>query len=291
MSKERFDELSKLLQPYVAAKRQVGPNGVIPFDLKLSIALRYFAGSSPLDFIASHGISHSSIWNLIWRIVNAINECEQLQIRFPTDHSIQRQIAASFKEKSQVGFDNCIGCIDGLLICTEKPMEKFTHMMKTGSRAFYCGQKIQFGYNMQAVCDSEGRFLSVWINHPASASDFIFFLQSKLYTKLTTPGFSDGHVIFGDNAYVSTEYMVTPYKNVRAGVKDDFNFFHSQLQINIEHAFGMLVKKWAILQKPLPCQMGPTKQLALIMALCQLHNFLFWGRWPTGTLWQCSGQF
>jgi hypothetical protein len=118
-----------------------------------------------------------------------------------------------------------------------------------------------------------------------------FFLQSKLYTKLTTPGFSDGHVIFGDNAYVSTEYMVTPYKNVRAGVKDDFNFFHSQLQINIEHAFGMLVKKWAILQKPLPCQMGPTKQLALIMALCQLHNFLFWGRWPTGTLWQCSGQF
>jgi hypothetical protein len=71
MSKERFDELSELLQPYVAAKHQVGPNGIIPFDLELSIALRYFAGGSPLDFIASHGISHSSIWNLIWRIVNA----------------------------------------------------------------------------------------------------------------------------------------------------------------------------------------------------------------------------
>jgi hypothetical protein len=80
MSEERFDELSKLLQPYVAAKCRVGPNGIIPFDLKLSITLRYFAGSSPLDFIALHGISHSSIWNLIWRIVNAINECEQLQI-------------------------------------------------------------------------------------------------------------------------------------------------------------------------------------------------------------------
>jgi hypothetical protein len=46
MSEERFDELSKLLQPYVAAKCRVGPNGVIPFDLELSIALRYFAGGS-----------------------------------------------------------------------------------------------------------------------------------------------------------------------------------------------------------------------------------------------------
>jgi hypothetical protein len=129
---------------------------------------------------------------------------------------------------------------------------------------------------MQAVCDAEGRFLSVWINHPASASDFISFICSKLYTKLTKPGFlADGLVIFGDNAYVSNDFMVTPYKNVRAGPKDDFNFFHSQLQINIERACGMLIKKWAVLQKPLPCQMGPHKQMALTMALCQLHNFCF----------------
>jgi hypothetical protein len=45
-------------------------------------------------------------------------------------------------------------------------------MMKTGVRAFFCGRKSKFGYNMQAVCDADGRFLSVWINHPASASDF-----------------------------------------------------------------------------------------------------------------------
>jgi hypothetical protein len=69
--------------------------------------------------------------------------------------------------------------------------------------------------------------------------------------------------------------MVTPYKNDHAGPKDDFNFFHSQLCINIERAFGMLVKKWAVLQKPLPCRMGPSKHIALTMALCQLNNFSF----------------
>ena len=63
---------------------------------------------------------------------------------------------------SQVGIDNCVGAIDGLLICTEKPSEKFASMMKTGIRAFFCGRKSKFGYNMQVVCDAEGRFLSVW---------------------------------------------------------------------------------------------------------------------------------
>jgi hypothetical protein len=274
MSQEKFARLVQLLKPHLKEKKRVGPNGKIPIEIELSIALRYFAGGSPLDFIASHGMSHSSVWNCIWRIVVAINECKELQIEFPEDHSVQQKIAAAFKAKSQVGFNNCVGAIDGLLVCTEKPTEKFAAEMKTGSTAFFCGRKHRFGYNMQAVCDAEGRFLSVWINHPASASDFISFLRSKLYVKLNTPGYlADGLVILGDNAYVSTEYMVTPYKNVRAGSKDDYNFFHSQLRINIERAFGMLVKKWGILQKPLPCRMGPYKQMSLTIALCQLHNF------------------
>jgi hypothetical protein len=125
------------LKPYLPAKQRVGPNGIITSKLELSIALRYFAGGSPLDFISSHGISYTSIWSSIWRIVIAINECEQLHIKFPEDHSFQKQIAATFKEKSNVGFDNCVGAIDGLLICTEKPTEKFAHAMKTGSRAFF----------------------------------------------------------------------------------------------------------------------------------------------------------
>jgi hypothetical protein len=242
--------------------------------LEISLALRYFAGGSPYDLIVSHGVSHSSIFNSIWRVVRAINRCNELRIQFPADHSIQRNIAEGFKAKSRVGFDNCVGCIDGLLIWTEKPAENEAHEMKTGSKAFFCGRKGKFGYNLQAVADANGRFLSVWIIHPASSSDFISFIRSKLYVKLNSPGFlADGLVLFGDNAYVSTDYMVTPYKSIRAGPKDDFNFFHSQLRINIERAFGMLVKRWAILRKPMSFRMGSRKQIALTMALCSLHNY------------------
>lgn len=92
MSEDKFTRLVEILKPYLPTKLRVGPNGTIPVDLELSIALRYFAGGSPLDFIASHGISHTSIWNSIWRIVVAINKCEELKIRFPENHEIQRQL-------------------------------------------------------------------------------------------------------------------------------------------------------------------------------------------------------
>ena len=127
---------------------------------------------------------------------------------------------------------------------------------------------------MQAVCDSRGRFLEVWIRNPGSSSDYISFVRSRLFRKLKTAGFlADGLALFGDNAYVSTETMVTPYRNVRRGFKDDFNFYQSQVRINIECAFGMLVHRWAILRRALPVNMGVKKQIGLTMALCKLHNF------------------
>jgi hypothetical protein len=258
MPSDKFRQLVNLLRPLLPPKDRSGPNGDIPIELEISVAIRYFSGGSPYDLILAHGVSHSTVFNCIWRVVRAINKCKQLKIQFPSDHDVQRRIAERFKEKSQVRFNNCVGAIDGLLIWTEKPSEAAARKMKTGSKAFFCGRKGKYGYNLQAVADADGRFLAVWLIHPASSSDFISFLRSKLYLKLTTPGFlADGLVIFGDNAYVSTEYMVTPYKSVRAGPKDDFNFFHSQLRINIERAFGMLVHRWAILRRPMSSRMGP----------------------------------
>jgi len=48
---------------------------------------------------------------------------------------------------------------------------------------------------------------------------------------------------------------------------------NSQLCITIEHAFGMLVHCWSILQTPLNVAMGGDHQIALTMALFKLHNF------------------
>jgi hypothetical protein len=66
---------------------------------------------------------------------------------------------------------------------------------------------------------------------------------------------------------------MTPFKSVKSGIKDTFNFYHSQLRINIECAFGMFVGRWGILRKALPKSMGLRKIAALTVCLCRLHNF------------------
>ena len=77
----------------------------------------------------------------------------------------------------------------------------------------------------------------------------------------------------GDCAYSATEHLVPIFGGAQALVRrhDNFNFFVSQLRIRIEMAFGLMVKKWAILQRPLTIQMGNIKHL--IVAIARLHNF------------------
>ena len=129
--------------------------------------------------------------------------------------------------------------------------------------------------NLQGTCDADGRFLDIYIGCPGSTSDFLAFQLSPLKHLLEDESFlADGLCLFGDNAYVNTAYMATPFKAVTSqGKEDNYNFFHSQLRINIECAFGKLVHRWAILRKPLHCNLGLAKSTSLVAALCKLHNF------------------
>lgn len=272
----------EILRPYLVKKnrspkkkhRDGAKNGIISNATRLSVALRYFAGGRPEDISLVHGISHSEVFNSVWLIVDAVNKCPKLKIGFPEDHAEQRRIAAGFKSKSVPGFDCVVGAIDGMLVWTEKPSMFSTLLAKCGSRRFYCGRKHKYGLNMQGLCDSEGRFLDVTVAHPASFSDFLVFSDTKLYRRLEEPNFlAKGLIILGDLAYVNCRYFATPFKSVSSGPKDAYNFYHSQLRIKIECAFGMLVGRWGIMRKALPATMGLRKTTALVLALCKLHNF------------------
>lgn len=105
--------------------------------------------------------------------------------------------------------------------------------LKIGPSKFFCGRKKKFGLNMQAVCDARRRFLWVDIKYPGSTSDYFAFDQSSLKIQLEQAGFlRRGLCLFGDAAYANSPYMCTPFRSA-TGTKDDFNFFQSQLRINI----------------------------------------------------------
>jgi len=282
MSAPSFWKLLKILEPQLQVEASEKPmfntvkgakNGLIPHEIRLSSALRYFAGGRPDDICLVHGISPVEVYRSVWKVVDAINTTEALAIVFPEDEEQQRALAKGFKELSDPGIACCVGAIDGLLIWTEQPTERDCLKAEVGPKKFMCGRKKKFGLNLQGTCDYKGQFLDISIGHPASTSDYLAFSTSSLYYKLENGLLAPGFCLFGDNVYVNTNYMATPFKSVRAGTKDDYNFYHSQLRIKVECSFGMLVNRVGILRKAIPASIGIQKTVALVMSLCRLHNY------------------
>ena len=129
---------------------------LIDTKLRLSIAIRYFAGASVYDLLLIHGVSFKSVFVSIWGVVDCVNKCEQLAFHFPTLDE-QVEIAEGFKEKSGAKFDNVIGAIDGILIWILKPTKNECKETKIADGLFKCWRKDRFGFNMQAICDHKLR--------------------------------------------------------------------------------------------------------------------------------------
>ena len=121
---------------------------------------------------------------------------------------------------------------------------------------------------MQAICDDRRRFIDIEITHPASTSDYLAFSTSLISAKLENNNLAKkGLCIYGDNAYMNSPFMARPFKAVSLGVRDAYNFYHSQLRINVECSFGMLVNWWAILRTPIPLNASNKKTTALVRSL------------------------
>jgi hypothetical protein len=81
------------------------------------------------------------------------------------------------------------------------------------------------------------------------------------------------YFVAGDNAYVCTEHLLTPFMGCSClnPENDSFNFFLSQLRICVEMAFVRLVTKWSILRSSLEAPLA--KSGFVLQACCILHNY------------------
>ena len=281
MSKDTFNDLHNILLPRLL--QIFFPSGggtrdpskskyLIDTKVRLSIAMRFFAGADPLDLFGWHGVSLVSVFISVWGVIDAVNSTPSLAFGFP-DADGQRMIAEGFLAKSGAGFDNVIGAIDGILIWTRMPSLAMAEYVNVGQSNFRCHRKDKYGMNMQAICDRMLRFLWIDINWPGSSSDYMAWVTSPLYHNLVSGAqkILEGMTLIGDCAYIKKPFMATPLKGTRRGYEDAYNYFHSQLRTTIERAFGVLVHRFAILRSPLSIplpKVGP-----LVMCLCRLHNF------------------
>jgi DDE superfamily endonuclease len=192
---------------------------------------------------------------------------------FPECHQKQHLIAAGFAAKSSVEFQCCVGAVDGIRIWTHRPSEKDVSLTNFGLQRYLCGRKKKYGLNCQAICDSCGRFLDISVKCPRSTSDIVALESSAIYWKLKSGLLAPDLCLFGDNAYLNSSFMATPFSHKSDKTKDAYNFYHSQLRINIECAFGRFVHRWSVLCAAIPMNITIAKTIATVCAMARLHNF------------------
>jgi hypothetical protein len=165
--------------------------------------------------------------------------------------------------------------MDGMLVWTNQPTKQDCLDVGIGKRSFHCYRKDKFGMLLLAGFDARCRFMWADITHPGCASDYTAWVTSGLGMKLAEPGqdiIVPGLTIFGDNAFVETQYMSTSIPGKKLSLYGDaYNFYFSQLRITVERAFGILVHRFGILRGPI--LLSIKKVPMLVMCLMKLHNF------------------
>ena len=272
MSHDSLNKLLSAVQKDLEVDREMAKlrGGAILSEICLYVCLCYLAGGSYSDIKYFTGISSASFYRVLWKTIRAINQCtsEMLSIKFPATPTGVRNAALGFQSVSQGGcIWNCVAAVDGYHLQIQTPSKAEAKNVKP----FFSGHYQTYGVNIQAACDSHCRFSFIGIAGPGVMGDREALTQVSLGSLVEQlPGM---YCAIGDCAYTPTEHLVPIFRGANALLQgnENFNFFASQLRSRIEMAFGLMVKKWGILSRPLTIKLKNIKRL--VIAIAEVHNF------------------
>ncbi|GAV82075.1 DDE_4 domain-containing protein, partial [Cephalotus follicularis] len=144
---------------------------------------------------------------------------------------------------------------------------------------------------VQALVDSEGRFLDISAGWPCTMKPESILRQTKLYTRiedsrelLNGPCYelSDGNsipqYILGDSSFPLSQWLLTPYSWINeedsfGSAEREFNCAHSRAMGLVSTAFGRVKCRWKLLSKR--WSEGCVEFLPVVIFTgCLLHNFI-----------------
>jgi hypothetical protein len=275
MSLPSFEKLVLLLasQLDLEVNWSNGSAPILP-ELVLAIGLRALAGGSYLDVKDVYNVSIASFYRTRNKVVDAINNCQELQFHFPATAAEAHLQASKFEQLSQDRvMKGCVGARDGCLIKIVQPNQNEV----INVRKYYSGHYEDYGLNIQAVANHRCQFLFFSVAAAGGTAD------SAAYRKTSLPSLVDGlpmnRYIVADAAYPVSEKLLVPFTGSQRNNlnNDTFNFFLSQLRIRVEQAFGLLTNKWRILRTPMA---NSINRNSLIITACSLlHNYVINEDW------------
>lgn len=170
---------------------------------------------------------------------------------------------------------------DGLVIEISGPSEKDRRCLDL---AKYKNRKGFFGVIVQAFCDSDTKFHFWECSWPGATPDITAYKSTSLYARFLRGRLPNWAHLVLDEAYSSIggNHHLTPFSRHQLlkckEVEGDheycklkaFNNMLSSQRITIERAFGILVRRWGILWRPLEYSIA---NVTLIIQVCaKLHN-------------------
>lgn len=182
--------------------------------------------------------------------------------QIPESHDEWKKIEQGFRDRWN--FPGCYGAIDGKHVLIRAPE--------------HCGTTF-FNYKKQnsivlfALVDHDYRFTFIDVGSNGSVSDSTVFRRSSFFEALEGGLLPKDGVILGDDAFALKEYLMKPYGGPLLKFDEKvFNYRLSRARRIVENAFGILVSRFRLFEKPIP--LLPEKIDKVICAACALHNFL-----------------
>lgn len=235
---------------------------------RLAVTLRWLAGGSHSDLCFAFGISSTSFFKedgVLWETIRALDA--EYNLSFPLDSiSTLQCLGDEFGRYSNGAMQNAVGAIDGLVIRTRCPF-----LSETSNPMHFRNRKGTFGLLALGISDLNGRFLMFTVNHPGSTHDSLAWQSCALKLRIDAGELPEQFFLIGDEAFQCTEQMLSPYPGQGIGRwPDSFNYHLSKCRQSIERAFGMLVRRWGVLQRKLACDFERWPLVAVVCA--KLHN-------------------
>lgn len=202
--------------------------------LQLSMTLCWLAGGRWQEMRKTHGVSNAYFRRCVWKVIQAIDSV--LHIRFPFNNEEElKQISQGFLDISSEGLlQHCVGALDGYVAEIQRPT-----VAECANPDRYRTRKSEYGINMQAVCDSRRRFLSISVKCPGSVHNSTAWRDGGLAKKIKQNGgmLPKPYYLIGDAAYRGEAGILIPHGGQtnpeQNEAKDAFDFSLSQLRVSM----------------------------------------------------------
>ncbi|KAM1653964.1 hypothetical protein ACFX2K_006414 [Malus domestica] len=281
LSRKTFEYICSLVSEDMMAKSAhfVFTNGK-PLSLhdQVAVALRRLSSGESLVTIGdSFGVNHSTVSQVTWRFVEAMEERGLHHLQWPSTEAEMAEVKSKFQKIR--GFPNCCGVVDTTHIMMCLPASDPT------SNA-WLDQEKNHSMVLQAIVDPDMRFRDIVTGWPGKMKDWSVFQSSNFYQlcargerlngkrlELST-GLDIREYILGDLGFSLLPYLVIPYEGKELPEpKAQFNKWHYATQKVAQRALARLKDRWRIIQGVM---WRPDKHRLprIILVCCLLHNIV-----------------